>query len=176
MSIADKVFLVGFMGCGKSTQGKKLAKALNKPFIDLDNYIEKKEELSIDEIFKNKGEAYFREKETEYLTQVIKRYPSSVVSLGGGTPCFNNNMVQILKAGTAIYLEMPAESLHFRLTQSESKRPLFSNKSAEEGLKFIQELLRIRIPYYERAPIKVNGINLTTEKLVEALTLQGDKK
>lgn len=168
---SDKIFLIGFMGSGKTTQGKKLAKALDKPFIDLDNYIEKKENLTIDQIFSSKGEAYFREKESEYLKQVIARYPKSVVSLGGGAACFHNNISQILKNGTVIYIEMPAESLHYRLSQSETQRPLLQNKSLEESLEFINDLLRRRLPYYTQAHITVNGINLTTDKLKEALSL-----
>jgi len=167
----DKIFLIGFMGSGKTTQGKKLAKALDKPFIDLDNYIEKKENSTISQIFTTKGEDYFREKESEYLKQVIARYPKSVVSLGGGAACFNNNITQILKGGTAIYIEMPAESLHYRLTQSETQRPLLQNKSLEESLEFIKDLLRRREPFYTQAHITVNGINLTTDKLKEALSL-----
>lgn len=167
----DKIFLIGFMGSGKTTQGKKLAKALDKPFIDLDNYIEKKEEMPIDKIFSTKGEDYFREKESEYLKQVIARYPKSVVSLGGGAACYHNNISQILKAGTVVYIEMPAESLHYRLSQSETQRPLLQNKSLEESLEFIKTLLRYREPFYSQAHITVNGINLTTDKLKEALSL-----
>jgi shikimate kinase len=167
----DKIFLIGFMGCGKSTHGKKLAKALQKPFIDLDNYIEKKEEAAVQTIFETKGEDYFREKETEYLKQVIARYPKSVISLGGGAACFNNNINLIRKSGTVVYIEMPAESLHYRLTQSETQRPLLKNKSAEESLEFIKYLLHKREPFYTQAHITVNGINLTTDKLKEALSL-----
>jgi len=159
------------MGSGKTTQGKKLAKALDKPFIDLDNYIEKKENLSIEQIFATKGEDYFRGKESEYLKQVIARYAKSVVSLGGGAACFNNNISQILKAGIVIYIEMPPESLHYRLSQSETQRPLLQNKDPEESLEYIKTLLRYREPFYTQAHITVNGINLTTDKLKEALSL-----
>ena len=168
---SDKIFLIGFMGCGKSTQGKKLAKALEKPFIDLDNYIEKKEEATIETIFNTKGEEYFREKETEYLKQVIARYPKSVVSLGGGAACFNSNINLILKSGTVIYIEMPPDSLHYRLTQSDKSRPLLKDKTLEESLEFVTNLLRKREPFYIQAHITVNGINLTTDKLKEALSL-----
>ena len=159
------------MGCGKSTQGKKLAKALEKPFIDLDNYIEKKEEASIESIFESKGEDYFREKETEYLKQVIARYPKSVVALGGGAACFNSNINLILKAGTVIYIEMPPDSLHYRLTQSDNKRPLLKDKNLEESLKFVTDLLHKRETFYTQAHITISGINLTTDKLKEAVSL-----
>src|SRR5688572_3635141 len=99
MKRAQRIFLIGFMGSGKSTQGKKLAKALQRPFIDLDNYIEKKEEMSVENIFAEKSEEVFREKEALYLKQVISRYESSVISCGGGTPCFNDNLEVMLKKG-----------------------------------------------------------------------------
>lgn len=176
METPDKIFLTGFMGCGKSTHGKKLAKLLNKPFIDLDNYIEKKEEATVDFVFKTKGEDYFREKESEYLKQVINRYPKAVVSLGGGASCFNNNISLLLKSGLMIYIEMPPETLHYRLTQSDNTRPLLQNKSAEESLEFIENLLHKREHYYRQAQITVNGVNLTAEKLKEAISLHIGKK
>ncbi|MGZ3885608.1 MAG: shikimate kinase [Bacteroidia bacterium] len=171
MSTTDKIFLTGFMGSGKSTQGKKLAKALNRSFIDLDHYIEKKEAATIAAIFETKGEDYFREKESEYLTQVINRYPTSVISTGGGTPCFHKNMALMLKSGTVIYISMPAESLHYRLVQSNTNRPLLAGKTPEEALEHIRFLLNKRESYYNQAHITINGVNLTTDKLKEALSL-----
>lgn len=167
----QKIFLIGFMGCGKTTHAKKLAKALRNSFIDLDNYIEKKEEMSVETIFATKGEEYFREKETLYLDQVISRYKTSVVSLGGGAACFNNNLNTILKAGIVIYIEMPPEALHYRLVHSKTNRPLLQNKTAEESLTFITSLLHKRQVFYNQAHIKINGIDLTTDKLKEALSL-----
>lgn len=170
-AIPEKIFLIGFMGCGKSTQGKKLAKALQRPFIDLDHYLEKKEEATVDAIFAEKGEDYFREKEAVYLEQVVNRYASSVVSTGGGTPCFHQNMARMLKAGLVIYISMPPESLHLRLSQAKVARPLLAGKTAEESLEHIQYLLHKRESYYNQAHITVNGHNLTTDKLKEALSL-----
>jgi shikimate kinase len=159
------------MGCGKTTHGKKLAKLLERPFIDLDNYIEKKEEASVKTIFDTKGEAFFREKETEYLKQVVARYATSVISLGGGAACFNDNMQFMLKKGIVIYIQMPAEALHYRLLQSETQRPLLKDKTPEEGLAFIKDLLKEREPFYSQSQITVNGIDLTAEKLKEAVSL-----
>ena len=171
MQQTDKIFLTGFMGCGKSTYGKKLGKLLQRPFIDLDNYIEKKEETTVQTIFETKGETFFRGKETEYLKQVVARYASSVISLGGGTACFNDNMKCILKNGIVIYIQMPAEALHHRLLQSGSQRPLLKNKTSEESLAFIKNLLKEREIFYSQAHITVNGISLTAEKLKEAVSL-----
>jgi len=167
----QKIFLIGFMGCGKTTHAKKLAKVLRSSFIDLDNYIEKKEETTIEKIFSDKGEEYFREKERLYLKQVIDRYKTSVVSLGGGAACFNDNLKTILKAGIVIYIEMSPEALHYRLVHSKTNRPLLQNKTAEESLEFIKTLLNKREKYYTQAHITVPGIDLTTDKLKEALSL-----
>lgn len=168
---ADKIFLIGFMGSGKSTHGKKLAKLLQRPFIDLDNYIEGKESASVQEIFEKKGEDFFREKESEYLKQVIARYETSVVSLGGGAPCFHDNMDLLLQKGIVVYIKMPAEALFSRLKQSADTRPLLKNKNDDEKLSFIKTLLQTREPFYSKANITIDGLDLTAEKLKEAVSL-----
>lgn len=165
-----KIFLTGFMGCGKSSHGKKLAKALATSFIDLDNYIEKKEGMSIDEIFTKSGEDAFREKETMYLNQVIARYANAVIALGGGTPCFNDNIKTILKNGTLIYIQMVPEALFNRIENAVIPRPLLKGKTPEESLEFIKALLKKRESYYNQAHITVNGIDLTTAKLQQSLS------
>ena len=157
------------MGCGKSTHAKKLAKALGSSFIDLDNYIEKKEGMSIDEIFTKLGEDTFREKETLYLGQVIARYTNAVIALGGGTPCFNDNIKTILKNGTLVYIQMTPEALFNRIENALTPRPLLKDKSPEESLEFIKALLKKRESYYNQANFTVNGIDLTTNKLKEIL-------
>lgn len=166
-----KIFLTGFMGCGKSSHGKKLAKALGLSFIDLDNYIEKKEGMSIDEFFSKNGEDAFREKETLYLNQVIARYANAVIALGGGTPCFNDNVKSILKNGTMVYIKMSPEALFNRIENAVIPRPLLKNKTPEESLEFIKALLKKRESYYNQAQITVNGIDLTTDKLKGALSV-----
>lgn len=157
------------MGAGKSTHGKKLAKTISFPFIDLDHYIEKKEEKSIEAIFNSKGEATFRDLESMYLNQVISRYTKAVFSLGGGTPCFNSNMDVLLKNGLVIYIQMSPEALNSRLIESKATRPLLENKSKEEALEFIKKLLGEREGFYSRAHVTVNGINLTADKLKESI-------
>ena len=84
--------LMGYMGSGKSTIGKKLSEVLMYNFIDLDDYITKRESLSIQDIFETKGEIYFRKKETEYLMEVLWEESNIILSLGGGTPCYGNNL------------------------------------------------------------------------------------
>lgn len=171
MELPDKIFLLGFMGSGKSTHGKRLARLLNRPFIDLDHYIERKENKSIGEIFTKEGENHFRDLEKLYLNQVISRYAQSVISLGGGTPCFNDNMNTILKNGLPIYIQMSPEALFNRLSNSTNERPLLKGKTKEQSLDFINETLTEREKYYIKALIKVNGIDLTANKLAEELSL-----
>ena len=105
-----RVFLIGFMGCGKSTIGKALAKQMGFDFIDLDKYIEKKEVKSIQQIFKKKGELSFRKMEGIALLEVCKKN-NIVIATGGGTPCFLKNMQTILEKGRSIYIKMGAEEL-----------------------------------------------------------------
>lgn len=171
MELPDKIFLIGFMGSGKSTHGKRLARLLNRPFIDLDHYIERKENKSIGEIFTKDGESHFRDLEKLYLNQVISRYAQSVISLGGGTPCFNDNMNTILKNGLPIYIQMSPEALFNRISNSANERPLLKGKTKEQSLDFINETLTEREKYYIKALIKVNGIDLTANKLAEELSL-----
>ena len=171
MELPDKIFLLGFMGSGKSTHGKRLARLLNRPFIDLDHYIERKENKSIGEIFTKEGENHFRDLEKLYLNQVISRYAQSVISLGGGTPCFNDNMNTILKNGLPIYIQMSPEALFNRISNSTNERPLLKGKTKEQSLDFINETLTEREKYYIKALIKVNGIDLTANKLAEELSL-----
>jgi len=125
----------------------------------------------VQEIFEKKGEEPFRKKETEYLKQVIARYESSVVSLGGGAPCFNENIDLLLKKGIVIYIKMPAEALFSRLKQSADSRPLLKHKTDDEKLNFIKELLQKREPVYAKAHLTVDGFNLTADKLKEAVSL-----
>lgn len=159
------------MGSGKSTQGKKLAKVLRSTFIDLDTYVSKEEGLTVQEIFTKKGEDYFRQAETENLKKIIARPGQAVVSMGGGSVCFNDNIKKVRSAGLVIYIKMSPEALYQRLSKSKTERPLLQNKSPEETLIFIKTLLKKREKFYNKAHIIINGIDLTTLKLKEAVSL-----
>jgi shikimate kinase len=170
VNFADNVFLTGFMGCGKTTLGSKLAKALRWTFIDLDQYIEKKEKITIQSIFENFGEKAFRKIEQTCLNELLDKEKNTVISLGGGTVCFEDNLERIKKSGCLIFIEMPAISLAQRLENSKVKRPLLKNKKGEELIKFINDKLAERSKFYEQADIKVSGINLTPHRLEHALS------
>jgi len=146
----NKIFLVGFMGCGKSTYGRKLAQKLNWNFIDMDDCIEEKENMSISEIFETKGEEYFRNVETETLKD-FENSNSTIISCGGGVPCFNNNMSIINSIGESVYISLPPTTLKERLVGEKSKRPLVAKLSDEELLSFISSKLEERGPFYEQA-------------------------
>lgn len=163
------VFLVGFMGSGKTTWGKKIANALDVPFIDLDHLIEAKIDMSIAEYFKLHGEESFRKLEQEILHSL--QHANGIISTGGGTPCYFDNMDWILTHGTVLYLKHSPKSLYQRLNQSDiKKRPALQGMQGEALLTFITSKLNERSPYYERAHIHVDQINTSLEQLIEQVT------
>lgn len=153
------------MGSGKTTHGKKLAPLFNLPFIDLDAFIEQHEKQSIQSMFETDGETKFRETETKHLGQILNTEPASVISLGGGTLCFNNNLDLIKENGLLVYIELPLRVLMDRLSQSTQNRPLFSSVNHETRLQKMEGLYTERLEYYTRAHITINGINLTPKIL-----------
>ena len=143
----EKIYLVGFMGCGKSTLGRKLAKSMGWDFVDLDDYIEEKEQQSISDMFSENGEAYFRNLETLTLKET-KDWTKTVISCGGGTPCFNNNIDLINDQGFSIFINLTPEVLVDRLQGEKDKRPLIAKLSDSELLSFIQDKLSERLKFY----------------------------
>lgn len=169
MTNKNNIFLLGFMGCGKSTLGKKVAKKLDLPFFDLDKCIEEKAGVSISEIFKTKGEEYFRALESKVLISLINNQDNYVLSLGGGAPCFNDNMKLINELGTSIYLKYNEGILASRLINSKAERPLIANKTKEELIDFISKLLSKREQFYNQSKIVVEGNNITANQVVNLL-------
>lgn len=169
MNKTTKIFLIGFMGSGKSTLGKKLAKKLNFLFLDLDQLIEKQEHGTIADIFNKKGEEYFRTLETTILKITIDKNQSFVLSLGGGTPCFNNNMELINQSGKSIYLKYNAGILTSRLLTAKQQRPLIAGKNEEELKQFVLDLLTQREPFYNQSKLVVEGNNIRTDTIVKNL-------
>ncbi|MBI35765.1 MAG: shikimate kinase [Flavobacteriales bacterium] len=164
----DKIFLIGFMGCGKSTLGKKLAKQLGWNFIDLDAFIEKKEGKSISVIFKDHGEDYFRNLETKTLNQLSER-SFYIVSCGGGTPCFNNNIEIINQLGMSVYIKLSTDTLYERLKSEKMNRPLIANLTDSKMKLFIDKTLKQRAVFYEKAIEIFNSELQSEEKFVKRL-------
>lgn len=163
-----RISLLGYMGSGKSTFGKKLAKKLNLEFIDLDNFIEDSVGKSIPEIFSEKGEEVFREFEKKSLRTVLGKR-NVLISLGGGTPCFGDNMEEVNNESISIYLDLPPKALFSRLKNVKASRPLIADKNDVELLSFIETHLSERDSYYKRARIVFNPIQEKEEKLLELI-------
>ena len=151
-----KIVLLGYMSSGKSTIGKSLSKKMYLPFLDLDFYIEEKEKLSVKDIFEQKGEIYFRKIENRYLKELLDSDRKFILSLGGGTPCYANNMELILASkAVSIYLEANIKTLLERLVHGKKERPLIAELSDEQLTEFIAKHLFERRFYYEQANKKI---------------------
>jgi shikimate kinase len=148
----QKIFLIGYMGAGKTTIGKRLAQALNLQFIDLDLFIENRHRKKVSELFAAKGESGFREIERNALREV-GQFENVIISTGGGTPCFFDNMQVMNEIGQTIYLKHSAEELATRLIKSNRKstRPLLNGKSDDEIRQFVIDSLRVREPFYNQS-------------------------
>lgn len=148
--MSNHIFLIGFMGCGKTHWGRLLAAELNRPFIDLDDVIVGMSGRSIPETFKIEGEAAFRLLERKALLS-LDGATDAVVATGGGTPCFHDNLAQMKQMGKTVYLKTPADVLAARLEPEKAHRPLISKVSGADLPQFIEELLAKRAAFYEGA-------------------------
>jgi shikimate kinase len=160
------------MGSGKSSVGRILAKKLNYNLIDLDDYIEEKEKLTVKEIFKTKGEIYFRKKETEYLKELLLLKQNTVLALGGGTPCFAGNMEAIIASDNAIsiYLNGSLPFLSKKLFKKKAKRPLIAHIETEALMtEFIGKHLFERSFFYNKAEIKIVTDNKAKDDIAEEI-------
>lgn len=172
----QRIFLIGYMGAGKTTMGKSLAQVMGLEFIDLDNFIEGRQHKTVKEIFAEVGEDGFRQLERKALEEVAL-YEDVILSLGGGTPCFYDNMEVVNRAGKSVYLKPTEDVLLQRLIKGKHKRPLLAQKTDEEILQFIREQLAWREPYYRQASITFEASHLenkadivqNAEKLAELL-------
>ena len=158
---------MGYMGSGKSSVGKLLAKNIGWQFIDLDIFIENRYHKSISRIFSEKDETFFREIEHNMLREVAL-FEQSVISTGGGAPCFHNNMTLMKQTGITVYLKVPIPELSKRLETSKQSRPLIKNKTKEELTAFIADNLKAREIFYNEA-----DIILDMEKIPPPANLNG---
>lgn len=159
------IYIIGFMGSGKSTAGKKLASLLGWSFIDLDKNIEEHTGKTIPEIFSENGEDYFRKLEARQLRS-LKSVTNTLISTGGGTPCYNANMDFMLKTGLTLYLKLTPAELKSRLSGSKGERPLIKDLDQENLLSFIVEKLADREVWYNRSEIIATGIDLDFKLLL----------
>lgn len=162
------IFLIGYMGCGKSTLGKPLAKALGYEFIDSDQWIEEQSNKRVEEIFLTEGENGFREKESEFLESISNK-ENIVVSTGGGMPCFHNNIDAMNRIGKTIYIKIAPKTILNRVVHSKKKRPLLENKSEMELLEYIETNLKQRELFYNKSTITIEGISITHKDIMNTL-------
>ena len=169
------IVLFGYMGSGKSTIGRELATVLSYKFLDLDDYIVAKEEASISEIFKTRGEIYFRKKETECLKELIRDSKDLVLALGGGTPCYGENIKVITNSidVTSFYLKLSIPLLAKRLFNEREKRPLISHLNSEEQLlEFIGKHIFERVNYYNKAKYTLTTDHKSKQEIIEDILTQ----
>jgi len=161
------------MASGKSSIGKKLSKKLNIPFYDLDEYIVYNETSTIKDIFKKKGEVYFRKKEAEYLDYFLKNNDNFILAVGGGTPCYGNNMSMINNSSRSIYLKSSIQSIYKKLSKEKNKhkRPLISTIANKDLKEFISKHLFERAPFYEQAAFILDTTAMTKKEIVNEISL-----
>ena len=145
-----RIIIIGYMGAGKTTVGKALSKELGIPFYDLDWYIESRMHKTVAQLFAERGEEGFRKVERNMLHEVAE-FEDVVISCGGGTPCFFDNMEYLNQQGETVYLKADPEVLYGHLLMGKTVRPLLVGKSKEELLAFIREQLEKREPFYTKA-------------------------
>jgi len=164
-----RIFLIGFMGSGKTHWGTRLAEKLQIPFYDLDAVIVNNEGMDISEIFSSKGEEYFRYMEKQTLEDLVTREEKFVLSAGGGTPCFFNNIKFMKRSGKVLWLNTSLEALNQRLLKEKITRPLLRGIT-EAGLRtYIIRKLSERKMYYEQADLMVHEETVNLENLVGLL-------
>lgn len=164
-----RIIIVGYMGAGKTTVGKALSKELSLPFYDLDRYIESRMHKTVAELFSGRGEDGFRQIERNLLHELAE-FEDVVISCGGGTPCFFDNMDYMNSRGTTVYLKATPEVLRQHLKMGKTERPLLKDKKPEELDDFIKEQLSRREPYYLKSE-KVFDVSLlnTGEKISKSV-------
>ena len=171
-----RIILIGYMGAGKTTIGKALSKELGIIFYDLDWYIESRMRKSVAQIFKERGEEGFRQIEHNMLHEVAE-FEDVIISCGGGTPCFFDNMDYLNQQGQVIYLKAEPEVLYKHLLMGKVERPLLKDKTPEQLITFIREQLEKREVYYNKAQYTLDvslmdsyeKIRISVEKIREML-------
>ncbi|CAM1362294.1 Shikimate kinase [Tenacibaculum sediminilitoris] len=166
-----KIVLLGYMGSGKSTIGRALAKKNHVSFIDLDEYIEEKEGKTIFKIFEKQGEVYFRKQEHVYLEEILKEKKDFVLSLGGGTPCYAGNMDVLLscKDVKIVYLKTTINTIVDRLRNEKSQRPLVASLGEEDLKEFVAKHLFERSYFYNQATFKITVDDKNIDEIIEEL-------
>ncbi len=165
-----RVYLIGYMGSGKTTVGRRLAKHMDYEFVDIDQLFEKRYRLSVSAFFEKYDENAFRQIEKE-LIEEVSTSSKLVISTGGGAPCFFENLEMMKKTGVVVYLQMAVKSLVDRLSNAKKIRPILKNLSGDELYSFIENQLSDRELFYNQANITMQGESLNINTLAEAIRL-----
>lgn len=159
-----RIYLVGYMGSGKTTLAKKLASDSSYDFIDLDETFEKQYKITISDFFAKYGEELFRKIESELLKKTVS-FDNCVVATGGGTPCFFDNMDWMNDNGVTVFVKVSPKTAADRIFHSKHKRPITDGKDIDELIAFVEKHYAERLPFYEKAQILVKGENLSKNYL-----------
>jgi len=159
-----RIYLIGFMGAGKSTVGRKLASLLGYKSLDLDDVFEKKYKINISHFFDKYNESLFRRLELKLLETTFEM-DNIVISTGGGTPCFFDSIDKMNEHGITVYLKMPVDALVNRLQNAKKPRPLVKNKTTNSLNEFITRVLDERSSSYQKAHLKINAVDIDIEEL-----------
>ena len=162
------IYLLGYMGCGKTRTGRRLSAYAGRPFTDLDALFEQRHGLSIADYFQQHSEAAFRQEERQLLHET-GRLKGHIIALGGGTPCFADNMAWIKGHGVSLYLEMNERMLFQRLSRSHKHRPLLAGMDPDQLLEQICRQLPQREPYYRQADVTWPGLDVELPPLWQRL-------
>jgi shikimate kinase len=162
-----KIFLIGFMGSGKTHWGRLLSQQLSLPFFDLDEQVTNAAGKTINDIFADDGEEYFRLKEKEILHIITESHDAFVMSCGGGAPCYFNNIEYMNQAGNTVWLNTSTETLFKRLLQEKTHRPLLKNLSDDQLRMFIKKKFSDRKIYYEQADTTIDDENITLDRFIQ---------
>lgn len=167
------LFLIGYMGCGKSTLGRKLARRLNVAFTDTDSLVEQREGASVADVFRYEGEERFREVEREILEQAIAESGAAVVSTGGGLPVWRDNMARMNAVGYTVYLRRSAGRIASRLSPyGRQKRPRLRGLNDAELIEFMARDMAVREPFYAQAHLVVDCDAMSDDQVVEHILRQ----
>ena len=167
--MVNRIYILGFMGVGKSTTAKALARKLGYDFMDTDKLLEKKYKININNFFSKYGEELFREIEHGTLLETFN-HNKCVIATGGGLPCYFDAMDKINANGVSIFLKMDEKSIVNRLMASNRKRPLLSDLSDEELLNFVERKLNSRINYYSKAWLTIPALDMNIDHLVAKIS------
>lgn len=161
-----KIYLLGFMGAGKSYWGKQLADHWQLPYYDLDEVIVEAEEMTIADIFSSKGEDYFREKESQLLRK-LSQQENFLISCGGGTPCFQENMDFMNEHGTTIWINPSVDVMVERLQRKKFKRPLIAGLEDEDLTGFVEKKMAERLPFYQQSKHIITSDNISLDTFTQ---------